>query len=299
MFNEDDLLQSLLSVDTSNQQVVKLEQSDNTDLAYAKSHCGVISASKVYTLATYQPNADVMDALALEIDEITAKIDESKTGKTKTLSALLESKTKQYNRMFNDELPEGAIEWCKKLACMRETGFCEESDVSFESKETRWGKLNEPRAIAKLIEQYPATRFLNTLDNQKFIKLDGFEYVGATPDAIVIYDETNEDGYQPTKWVLDVKCPFNREIHLYGYGRIKNYEQFKRAYPMYYWQGVLQMMCAKVNKFMFASYDYRFESVGKDLFVYEFDLIQEDADFLRSRIEKAERLISEIMVGVK
>lgn len=271
---------------------------DDTDLAYAKSHCGVISASKVLTLATYQPNQDVIESLKSDIAELESKIANSTSGRVKTATEALETKQRQLDRMFDDELPYGAVEWCKKLACMRETGFCEESDVSFDSKETRWGKLNEPRAIAKLIERYQARRFLNTCENQKFIKLDGFESVGATPDAIVIYDETNEDGYQPTKWVLDVKCPYNREIHRHKYGKIESYAQFKRDYPMYYWQGVLQMMCAKVNKFMFASYDYRYESVGKDLFVYEFDLIQEDADFLRSRIEKAERLISELMERV-
>ena len=261
------------------------------DLAYAKSHCGVISASKVYALATYQPSVDTMNELAVEIAEIRAKIDESKTGKTKTLSALLESKSRQYNRMFNDELPDGAVSWCRKLACMRETGFCEESDVSFDNAATRWGKLNEPRAIAKLKNEFAGDLdFLFTCDDQQFIKLDGFDFVGATPDAIVIDVETGDKIA-----VLDVKCPFERDIHRFDYGRIQSYAQFKRDYPAYYWQGVLQMMCAKVDKFMFASYDHRFESVGKDLYVYEFDLVQSDADFLRSRIEKAEKLISELM----
>jgi len=273
------------------EELEEIALKEDVDTAYAKSHCGMITASKVSTIANYQPNSDVMHDLALEIAELRAKIDESKTGKTKTLNALLEWKTNQYNRMFNDELPGGAVKWCEKLACMRMTGFCEESDISFDSKETRWGKLNEPKAIAKLIERFPEFIFLNVLGNQRFIKLNDFEYVGATPDAVI---STNGIGYTT---VLDVKCPFNREIHLLNYGQIQNYAQFKRDYPMYYWQGVLQMMCAKVDKFMFASYDYRFESTGQDLFVYEFDLIQEDADFLLSRITKAERLINEIITS--
>lgn len=290
MFNEDDLLQSLLSVDTSNQQVVKIEQNDNTDLAYAKSHAGVISASKVSILATYQPNIDVIEQLKADIAELESKIANSASGRVKNATETLESKQRQLDRMLNDELPDGAVAWARKLACMRMTGFCEESDVSFDNKATRWGKLNEPRAIARIAKEYPFYEFLFTCENQEFIKLDGFDFVGATPDSQVFYYPT-----QVKKSVLDVKCPFDRDIHRFDYGRIESYAQFKRDYPMYYWQGVLQMMCAKVDKFMFASYDHRFESVGKDLFVYEFDLIQEDADFLRSRIEKAEKLIGELM----
>ena len=279
------------------EEAEEIELKDDVDTAYAKSHCGVIGASKVYTLATYQPDFDVIESLIEEIVVLESKIASSTSGRVKTATDALEYKQRQLDRMLNDKLPDGAVAWCRKLACMRETGFCEESDVSFDNAATRWGKLNEPRAIERLKDYFPARTFHNTCDNQKFIKLDGFEFVGATPDAIVIYHEMKDGGYYTTKWVLDVKCPYERDIHRFDYGRIQSYEQFKRDYPAYYWQGVLQMMCAKIDKFMFASYDYRFESVGKDLFVYEFDLIKEDADFLLARIEKAERLISELMRG--
>ena len=269
------------------------EENNNTDLAYAKSHCGVISASKVYTLATYQPNQETIESIMQDIAILESKIANSTNGRVKTATDALESKQRQLDRMLNNELPGGAVAWCRKLACMRETGFCEESDVSFDNKATRWGKLNEPRAIDRLINKFQNFDFINTCDDQKFIKLDGFELVGATPDAVVIDVETGNKIA-----ALDVKCPFERDIHRYDYGRIQSYEQFKRDYPAYYWQGVLQMMCAKVDKFMFASYDPRFESVGKDLYVYEFDLVQEDADFLLARIKKAERLISELMGNV-
>jgi len=268
-------------------------ENNNTDLAYAKSHCGVISASKVYTLATYQPNQDVIESLIEEIVVLESKIANSASGRVKTATDALETKQRQLDRMLNDDLPDGAVAWCRKLACMRETGFCEESDVSFDNKATRWGKLNEPRAIEKLESRYPEFFFGLTGDNQQFILLDDFKFVGATPDAWIV--DCNTGNYYA---VLDVKCPFERDIHRFNYGRIQSYEQFKRDYPIYYWQGVLQMMCAKVNKFMFASYDPRFESVGKDLYVYEFDLIQEDADFLLARIKKAEHLISELMENV-
>lgn len=266
------------------------EDGKDTDLAYAKSHCGVISASKVYTLATYQPNQETIESIMQDIAILESKIANSTSGRVKTATDALESKQRQLDRMLNNELPGGAVAWCRKLACMRETGFFEESDVSFDNKATRWGKLNEPRAIDRLINEFQTFNFINTGDNQKFIKLDGFELVGATPDAVIL------DKIAPFPVaVLDVKCPFERDIHRFDYGRIQSYAQFKRDYPSYYWQGVLQMMCAKVGKFMFASYDPRYESVGKDLYVYEFDLVQSDADFLRSRIEKAERLISELM----
>jgi hypothetical protein len=271
----------------------EIELKDDADIAYAKSHCGVISASKVYALATYQPNQDTIEQLKADISELENKIANSTSGRVKTATDALESKQRQLDRMLSDELPDGAVSWCEDLAMMRMTGFCEESDVSFDSKETRWGKVKEALAIDKIKQSHQFYDFCYTCESQMFIKLDGFEYVGATPDSVIFdYESGNKIA------VLDVKCPFNRKIHFLKYGRIQSYAQFKQYYPMYYWQGVLQMMCAKVDKFMFASYDPRYESVGKDLFVYEFDLVQSDADFLRSRIEKAEQLISELMENV-
>lgn len=268
-------------------------ENNNTDLAYAKSHCGVISASKVYALATYQPNQETIESIMQDIAILESKIANSTSGRVKTATDALESKQRQLDRMLSDELPDGAVSWCEDLAMMRLTGFCDESDVSFDSKETRWGKVKEALAIDKIKQSHQFYDFCYTCESQMFIKLDGFEYVGATPDSVIFdYESGNKIA------VLDVKCPFVRKIHFLKYGRIQSYAQFKRDYPVYYWQGVLQMMCAKVDKFMFASYDPRYESVGKDLFVYEFDLVQSDADFLRSRIKKAEQLINELMENV-
>jgi hypothetical protein len=266
---------------------------DDADTAYAKLHAGVISASQVYRLASYQPNQDDIEQLKADIDELENKIANSTNGRVKMATEALEAKQRQLDRMLSDELPEGAVSWCEDLAMMRMTGFCEESDVSFDSRETRWGKAKEPLAIERLKYSYPLREFTATNESQQFIKLDGFENVGATPDAVIIDCDTGND-YA----VLDVKCPFSRKIHFLKYGRIQSYAQFKRDYPMYYWQGVLQMMCAFVNKFMFASFDPRQKSPN-DLFVYEFDLITEDADFLLSRIVKAEQRINEIMAGAK
>jgi hypothetical protein len=266
---------------------------DDVDTAYARSHAGVISASQVYRLASYQPNQDAIEQLKADIAELEAKISNSTNGRVKTATEALETKQRQLDRMLSEELPDGAVGWCEDLAMMRMTGFCEESDVSFDSRETRWGKKYEPMAIDRLEEKYPSLLFTFSKEEQQFIKLDGFENVGATPDSVIV----DCDSLNKTR-VLDVKCPINRKIHLLKYGRIQSYAQFKRDYPMYYWQGVLQMMCAKVDKFMFASFDPRQKSPN-DLFVYEFDLIQEDAEFLLSRIVKAEQLINEIMAGMK
>jgi hypothetical protein len=287
--NEQELLNQFLGLDTSRQQVIKLVEPENEQITHAKSHCGFISASHVATLATYQPDHQVIAALELEIEELDYQISTSTRG-TKAAEKSRESKKKQLDRMVNDDLPEGAVTWAEEIAMMRLTGFCEESDVSFGNKATRWGNAKEAFAVETLKSRYPALDFRATCEDQEFILMDGFEKVGATPDSLV-YERRYID-YR--KFVLDIKCPFNRRIHGIDYKNIQSFAQFKRDYPLYYWQATLQMMCAKVDKFMFASFDPR-QTAPNDLFVHHFDLVQADADFLLSRITKAELMIESIL----
>jgi len=262
---------------------------EDEKITFARNHCGIISASKVATLATYQPDPQAIATLELEIKELDCQIANSTRG-TKTAEKARETKQKQLDRMLGDDLPEGAVKWIEELAMARLTGFCEESDVSFSSKETAWGKSKEALAVESLERRFPALDFRATNENQEFIRLDGFDYVGATPDALVY--ERRYLNYR--KFVLDIKCPFSRRIHGIDYRNIQSFAQFKRDCPLYYWQATLQMMCAKVDKFMFASFDPRQKS-PHDLFVHEFDLVREDADFLMSRIVKAELMIASII----
>jgi len=282
---DNELLKQLLGLDTSKLKSIKLESPEDDQITFARAHCGVISASKVATLATYQPDPQAIATLEREIEELDCQIATSTRG-TKTTEKARETKQRQLDRMLGDDLPEGAVAWVESLAMDRITGFCEESDVSFDSKETRWGKSKEALAVDALKARYPEVVFYNTGEKQKFIKLDGFDFVGATPDAIV----TDTEDFA----VVDIKCPFSRRIHGMDYRSIQSFAQFKRDYPLYYWQATLQMMCAKVDKFMFASFDPRQKS-PHDLFVHEFDLVREDADFLLSRIVKAELMIASII----
>jgi len=285
---EEELLAGLMAGMNAT-PTMKLEEPEDEKITFAKNHCGVISASKVATLATYQPDNDVICALSDEIGELNYKIESSTTGKTVTAEKARDTKQAQLDRMLNDNLPDGAVKWAEELAMMRLTGFNEVSDVSFDNKETKWGKDNEPLAVEALKREYPLMDFRSTCENQEFLLLDGFEKVGATPDAVVYASPF------ALKWAtLDIKCPFDRRIHGIDYKNIQSFAQFKRDYPLYYWQSTLQMMCAGVNHFIFASYDPR-QTAPNDLFVHFFELVESDAVFLRSRIEKTERLIESII----
>jgi hypothetical protein len=54
------------------------------------------------------------------------------------------------------------------------------------------------------------------------------------------------------------------------------------------------MLCAGVDKHLFASFDPRFPA-EKQLIMHEFQLVQADADFMLQRIVAAEKLINQII----
>ena len=273
-----------LSVKPLNDEIIR----EPEQVTFARAHCGIISASKVAKLATYQPDPATISALEREIEVRDYQIANSTRG-TKTAEKSRETKQKQLDRMMNDDLPEGAIEWCEKLAADRLIGFVEKMDVSYDGAATRYGKEHEALAVAALIEKFPAYDFRFTNENQRFIKLYDFDYVGATPDAL-IYERRYLDYKKAT---LDIKNPLSKVIHL-RYKLIKSIDDFKRLYPLYYWQLVHQAMCAKVDIMCFASYCHYAPEKFR-LFYFEFAVPQADADFLLSRIVKAELMIASII----
>jgi len=273
----NDLLSQLESLNTGD----SFESSEK--LLHAKTHCGVMSASNINKLATYQPDPQAIATLEVEIEELDYQISTSTRG-TKTAEKAREAKQKQLDRMVNDELPEGAIAWCDKLAADRMFGFVEKLDVSFDNFATRYGKEHEPLAVEALKQRFPDYDFRFVNDAQEFITLDGFGLVGATPDSIVFVNGVRFA-------TLDIKNPPTKSIHL-EYGLIENVLQFKRDYPVYYWQLVKQAMCAKVNTMCFVSYCH-YAPEHLKLFYYEFELIQDDAEFLLSRIVKADKYIKD------
>ena len=281
--NDKDLLAQLQSLNTG------FEDKESTAAVYAQTHCGVISGSNIGAFCTFQPDPATMAQLELDIEELSYKIATSKTGKTATNEKLLASKTSQLERMLSNELPDGAIELCERIAPKRAWGYCAESDVDTTTKAMAWGKKYEHFAVDAIIEKYPDIDLRNTKENQLFFKLDGFDYVGCTPDGGIYLNDKRDAA-------SDIKCPFERAIHVKNM-RIKTFADLKRKDPNYYWQFHLQMLCFGVTKHSFFSFDPRPPEEFKHLRLirHDFDLVQADADFMLSRIVAAEKLINKII----
>lgn len=285
MFNESDLLAQFASLDTNNQQIIKLEYQDENEM-YAKTHCGVISSSNVSRLCTYQPSQAVINQLRAEIAELNEKIASSTNGKVKTATKERDSKQQQLDRMLSNDLSDAAIEWIEELAMQRIAGFNAGRHVDFKSKATDWGNLNEPLAIEALKDKFSDSVFKFTNNEQRFITLDNYSHVGATPDA-VIYE------HDKPFMTVDVKCPYKLRIHRKN-RKIRDFAEFKSVYPVYYWQFTHQMMCAVVKRHLWVSYAPDMPK-PHDLITRVFGLVESDAEFLRARIATAERIISSIM----
>jgi len=284
---EAELLDGLMA-GTNAAPSLKLEAPEEKEITHAKTHNGVMSASNINKLATYQPDPSAIAALELEIEELDYQIANSSRG-TKTAEKERETKQRKLDRMFNDELPQGAIEWCNRLAADRIFGFVEKMDVSFDNFATRYGKEHEPLAVEALKQRFPQYDFRFVNDEQGFIVLDGFELVGASPDSVVFANGVKFA-------TLDIKNPPTKSIHL-EYGLIESAAQFKRDYPAYYWQLVMQAMCAKVDVMCFVSYCH-YAPDHLQLFNYEWGLVHDDAVFLLSRIKKADKYINDRIQGL-
>jgi len=262
---------------------------NSAQVEFARKRSGGVGASKIHALCTNQPDYSKLPDLESAISDLVDKINNSKTGKTITAEKDLETKQRQLDAILNDRLPTGALELAETIALERLTGFCEESDVGFDSPATRWGNKYEAEAIEALKSEYHDYDFLFVNDEQKSFQLLDYPHEWATPDAVL-----SIAGYHIA--ALDAKCPFDRKVHFRNWRLIKDRESFKKLHPMYYWQGVDQMLATGLKAFWFVSYDRRYKGTKiPSLVVHKFELSQPDADFLLSRVAMFEAEVLRIM----
>ena len=290
MITDQDLIAQFMSNTGETVEVLKIDPPEAEAAAYAETHCGVISGSTVAALCTYQPDIASIEQLENDIEELTHKIESSVSGKTKTATEARDSKQRQLDRMLSDELPGGANELCYVLAMKRFTGYSAELDAERTTKEMQYGKKYESMAVDALLSVYDNLDIRYTKENQKFVKLGDYEFVGCTPDGVIYVDD------KPIQ-TLDIKCPFNRVIHARDNLLIKSFADFKTKYPVYYWQFTMQMICLDVTSHSFVSFN-QFFPANLRLIKHDFVLVQQDADFMLERIAKAEKLIAVIIADL-
>ena len=176
------------------------------------------------------------------------------------------AKGEKFSQTGKTYIKQKAAEFITKEPMQRPTTFAME-----------WGLSNENEALNQFEKIYGEIERFGTT-NPKFFKSSDF--FGGTPDAVL------------KDYVLEVKCPFNSENHL-DHLLLETAEDLKEYSPDYYWQLVSNMVIMEKQKAMFISYDPRFP-FDLTLKVLKFDLVQEDADLLISKIEAASEILSEI-----
>lgn len=281
---------------------------NNEQVEFARKRSGGVGASEVNKICTYQPDIEQLPKLNKELAITELELDkkgvfdywsentpsetiESELKKASAITAYrnAESIYKKICAINNDSLPTGALELAETIALERLTGFCEESDVSFDSPATRWGNKYEVEAIEALKAEYPEYQFLYTGEEQKSFQLLDYPHQWATPDAVV-----SIAGFHGA--TLDIKCPYDRKVHFRNWRLITDRESFKKMHSDYYWQGVCQMLATGLKAFWFVSYDPRCKCTKiPPLVVHKFELYQPDADFLLSRVAMFEAEVARIM----
>ncbi len=284
---------------------------NNESVEFARKRSGGIGASQIHAICTNRPDFSKVGELKSELktleislkkkgvfDFFIKKIEsteiESQLKKAGALTdyRAAESKQRQLAAILNDSLPTGAKELAKRVAMERITGFCEESDVSFDSAATRWGKKYESEAVEELKKRYPDIELMYTGNEQQSFMLDDYAHVWATPDGVIYTSKFNASRNRIFA-ALDIKCPFNRANH-WDNLQIPDWLSFMSLHPDYAYQGVCQMLATGANRFWFVSYDPRFPS-PHNLIKHEFELNQADADFMRSRVAMFEAEVLAIM----
>ena len=281
---------------------------NNEQIEFARKRFGGLGASQIHAICTYQPDTAQLPKLESELSSYLQRLEEKsclgfweadfksddiemelKAKGAITIYRNAESTQKKIDAINTDSLPDGALELAEKIALERLTGFCEESDVSFDTPATRWGNKYEAEAIEALKAEYPEYDFLFTGEEQKSFQLLDYQHEWATPDAVA-----SIAGYRAA--TVDSKCPYNRRVHFRNWRLITGRESFKKMHPVYYWQGVDQMLATELKAFWFVSYDPRcIDTKIPALVVHKFELYQPDADFLLSRVAMFEDEVARIM----
>jgi len=153
----------------------------------------------------------------------------------------------------------------REIAAQRLTGEWEES---FTSKAMQWGIDNEDNARRAL----SAAIDMPIRESGFWVKDD---YVGASPDGIIGFDE----------FLCELKCPSSK-VHL------KYSLDMDEWFKDYGWQLKSQLWITEIKEGYYASYDPRFPD-NKMLSYSSYALTDEDIDILDNRIGLAVELIKE------
>ncbi|MEG0929622.1 lambda exonuclease family protein [Algoriella sp.] len=166
-----------------------------------------------------------------------------------------------------NELPKGAISYVVEKAT---ESLIDGLPESFKSSSMQWGNDYEAKAI-ELFSKKTRLKIQNIGDNQKFISYG--KHAGCTPDGL-------GSGYG-----VESKCP-NSTTH-FQYRSIKNGEDLKKIKSEYYWQIQFSMLCRKVSKWYFVSFDPRFSKEKHRLHYVVIERNEADIEFLETRLQLA------------
>lgn len=154
----------------------------------------------------------------------------------------------------------------------------------FNSDAMEWGNAHEEEAATAFQEKTGLKFTYHGVAFPKFYEYTDFS--GGSPDGV------GED------FIIEIKCPYNSGEHL-EHLLFTTAEDLKDYKPEYYWQMVMNMLCCKVNKGYFISYDPRYAIEVQQLKVLE--VVPEEKDFeeLKERLAEAEKQLSVLIELVK
>jgi hypothetical protein len=146
-----------------------------------------------------------------------------------------------------------------------------------------WGTAHEYEAMTKFKEQYGHDIEYFGGENPTFFEYS--KYAGGSPDGL------------SKEFIIEIKCPFNSAEHL-NHMLLEDGEDLKDYAPEYYWQMTANMIFTGKKSGIFISFDPRFEDQYQLKTLY-FNLNLDDADFLKERIQEAEKHLEELLSKIK
>lgn len=193
-----------------------------------------------------------------------------KNGVTEHIPMMEAHKTKKCWRKDESYLPESADTYIIRV--ITELLDSEPTEAPT-TRSMQYGIDNEPLAIAELMNNGYMLEL--TGDNQFFFH---DEHSGATPDAV----EYGDDGFSIVR-VHDVKCP-NSDTHTFNCLRVQSADDLRVHYPVYYWQGMMQMLHTGATEFNWHSFR---ATANKRLHTVEVPRDEQSLNLLKKRIALA------------
>lgn len=181
-------------------------------------------------------------------------------------------------------LSEGALTLCLEIFSER---VAKDVVGKFLSFDMQYGKDTEPKAYQEVDKLFPYEEILHFGGSQYlFIKYN--DYSGASPDILCL-----------GKWGAEVKCPTTKRIHIERILQVHDNQSLKQHDKDIYAQIQFNMMCAKLNKWLFVSY---YEGMNdKSLVTHIVDILP-DKDFqklIHNKLEAAEKEVQRLMEAFK